>query len=429
MKIGLLLAVACQTDETSPRPGGTSAGVDTGAPLLPDAWTTDPDIEVFERLFEGPTSFVVRSGTTHADFIDLLDPALESVYRPEEWVTATDFTMGGRWHGDDLIYVGLRILDDLQVTTRIDGLWSNFFLPGWAGHETQYNPGVVADLTGDAEEDLVFATYREEQHGVWLLHGPISAELLAPPVTAVHSAQPSGIEAGDPVVADLTGDGAPDLAASLAYSAHVVAGPIGPGTYITDDYPGVELQAVEQLDYWLPMGPATGADLDGDGMADLALSIRYAVPPEPGLSVAAWAGPIATERDRDDTLFRLEFPVGGALPEPVVWMQAADIDDDGQADLVLESDASGVRSPVTGNVWVAYGPLIGAIASATLPKVNARCPEGAILPEAAAYVMNLDDIDGDGDADLVMGMVEDGREPLLGDRTAVFLGPTVFPAP
>jgi hypothetical protein len=80
-------------------------------------------------------------------------------------------------------------------------------------------------------------------------------------------------------------------------------------------------------------------------------------------------------------------------------LQGRDLDGDGLADLVIGNDASASVAASSGRTWLVYAPFSGVVDLQT--DASARLfGEGA---DAASAVAAMDDFNGDGVADLLIG--------------------------
>ncbi len=148
----------------------------------------------------------------------------------------------------------------------------------------------IVDLNGDGLPDLVVANRRPGADGTGssgvsvLLQDPAQPGTFRAPVT--YATQAASV---DVAVADLNGDGKPDLAV-----ANLGPAPTGSVSVLLQDSarPGVFLTASSYAGFGEPLGVVI-ADLNGDGLPDIALAdatsatVMLQIPTAPGTFAAA----------------------------------------------------------------------------------------------------------------------------------------------
>lgn len=207
-----------------------------------------------------------------------------------------------------------------------------------------YPTGLVAgDFNNDGYPDLAVENSNGQNVGV-LLYDPTNPGNFNPPVTYALSAYVfDGI-----ATADLTGKGNLSLVAPLN-NASAVAVLLGNGDGTFQPEADVDLSGLGS-----DPGAVAIADLNGDGIPDLAVTMPYT----PGIAVAMGNG--------DGTFGTLQNPpvllasslnVGNPQPE---FIQAADIDGDGNVDLVYTNSGYstvGVLFNIGGKTGTFYDPV------------------------------------------------------------------------
>ena len=217
--------------------------------------------------------------------------------------------------------------------------------------------------------------------GVGLLPATESATPLASPGrVASPEPGPPTFETGqaielfrDPVnvaVADLDGDGRPDLA-TCSESEPLIAVLFGNGDGTFGTAPFVHAGRACTF--------VVAADLDGDGTVDLATSDRD-------------GNAIVLLGHRDGTFEKpVSYPVMDKLKDAAAsWLTTADLNGDGQPDLVAAVHAAGQPAAATpGHLAVLLNKGRGTFADA------------AIYPDRAAAAVVAGDFDGDAELDVV----------------------------
>jgi hypothetical protein len=136
----------------------------------------------------------------------------------------------------------------------------------------------------------------------------------------------------DPQIADFDGDGLPDLAAGLDGNVYLYSGPFGGGDLLPSD---ADLLAVDLASGpWGPSLSTTG-DWDGDGYSDLAVGVDPYVN-SARLGAAGWSGPFDSTRSAGDASFTFDLPAGGPSNFGTTWLETADLDGDGMDDLAID---------------------------------------------------------------------------------------------
>lgn len=173
----------------------------------------------------------------------------------------------------------------------------------------------VDDLDGDGRLDLVaggwaVTVFLGEGDGRFTLHGP--------------AARPGeGLSLGRGELADVTGDGHPDLVVSLFPLQGTNPAPAGYGVYVNDGSGGLAFDPFSPLPAsfagWASQAVCNRYDYDGDGRADLLASARDGLTVWHGNGDGTFSlGPVSPKaEENDDDVF---------LP--------ADLDGDGRLDLL-----------------------------------------------------------------------------------------------
>jgi hypothetical protein len=234
----------------------------------------------------------------------------------------------------------------------------------------------VADLNGDGKPDLVVANANGTNVGVLLGNGDGTFQ---PAVTYGLS----GSEGATPetiVIADLNGDGKPDLVVALYGSQVDVLLGYGDGTF---------RPAVTYGLACCNKGSVAVADVNGDGKPDLLLVFAFCNGCQDG------SGQVGVMLGNGDGTFQSQvlYDSGGNYPLSIV---VADVNGDGKADLVVGNSCS-VESQGycsgPGSVSVLVGKGDGTFQAA----VSYSSPGLSFFSVAVA------DVNGDGKPDLLAG--------------------------
>lgn len=250
-------------------------------------------------------------------------------------------------------------------------------------------PSKVGDLDGDGHDDLAIA----DSTGLHLVAAPGDGEWdiadVAFLTVAPDAMSPRYLHA---VGADLDGDGLRDVAVSAfaegfeSSAVLVFQGGVTGSTTSGDAW--IAWEGVS----WLALGFSLAAvdDMDGDGLQELLLGN---VALEDGASSVRVHQP-GTFETMDDSLVSIE----GPLDSRFGWAVAAgDIDGDRFPDLVVTSP-----SELAGEAYVYYGPLSDGGLTVADADVVIRGTEGALLGYSSLFDPILD-VDEDGNGDLVVG--------------------------
>lgn len=264
------------------------------------------------------------------------------------------------------------------------------FLPA-IGYSTGRSPkAALGDIDGDGKPDLVVGTTSDPAGISLFRQSPANPGAFEPPV--LISSLP-GVSAV--AVEDLDGDGRSDLAVAANAGIFIlIQKGSAPGTFL----PAVDYEAGSQ-----PMSIAVG-DLNGDGRPDLA--------------VATYGSPDGSIQGTASILLQDPADPGKFLPateHPTAFRSISiaigDLNGDGKADLAV---ANPVATGPVGSVSVLFQDP-GAPGD-FLPAVNYP---GITQPLSVA----IGDLDGDGNADIVVadeGAVIYYQDP---DRQGIFFGP------
>jgi hypothetical protein len=259
----------------------------------------------------------------------------------------------------------------------------------------------VADLDGDGAADLAAGAPEGSPGRVYLAQGPIleDRDLSLAPLQWSGDAEGDGFGTAL-VVADLGGDGGPDLAIGAPWATHgggeyegavyLFEGPLARAG-VAEDADAVVLGGAP----WVGAGLSLAAgDLDADGQDDLLLGAPFSE--DQAGAVYLVQGPLDTATSLADA----DAAARGDAPGDALGLALAigDVDGDGYPDALL-GDALDSDGPTAGGAWLLRGPLD---APRSLEQAEAAFSGLSTGDEAGATVA-LSDVDGDGRADVVLG--------------------------
>jgi hypothetical protein len=239
----------------------------------------------------------------------------------------------------------------------------------------------VADVNGDGKPDVLTANYGSNSAGVLLGNGDGTFQAATVYATSAVNGRPVGI-----AVADVTGDGKPDLltANSYGYSVSLFAG-TGTGTF----------QAPVSYSFGTTSAPldVVVADINGDGRPDV-------------LAANAGNNTVGTLVNLGSGNFQPAiYPVGTGASFVPYGLAVGDVNGDGRPDVVTANQGNSTVSLLLNN-----GPAFPAFGRAVSFQ-DSGSPENIALA----------DINADGRADLLTANPGDAAVGvLLADGTGAF---------
>ncbi len=291
---------------------------------------------------------------------------------------------------------------------------------------------------GYADVAVAAPTANAPRHGsgaVFVVHGPVTDALMLGSSVPRLSGASSGEAAGSALAAvgdhdaDGLGDlfiGAPGGGTEGGGAAYLVLAPF------TDDMDLDQADAVilgSVAGEGAGQAVAGGGDVDGDGCLDLAVGSpgRGDAVSVPG-GVYGFAGPASGDLSLDDAAWLLEGEDDGDRAGASLSLHG-DLDGDGLADPVVGAPG---RSDGSGSIYIHYGVPEGHLPLASADR-RIDAEDGV---EAGAVLTTAGDVDGDGLADLLLGAPAylgrtgvaflfldfDGESMVLGDASASFRG-------
>jgi FG-GAP repeat len=278
-----------------------------------------------------------------------------------------------------------------------------------AGHDFGFSVAPAGDLNGDGIPDVVvgapsFNGIQDFAGRAYVFYGPFDGnDRSAADADAVISAVNFGDNLGFSVASagDTNGDGIDDLLIGArgndangiqAGRVYLFRGPVRGELLVGDAHATFSGDAFDELGR-----SVAGGDLNGDGIADIALGGPASLP---GGQVLVFNGPIRrgahTSGDADARITGERFNelLGTSLSA------AGDLNNDGIDDLVVGGPRPNLNGGDDGRAYVFYGPVKGTM---TARAADARLVGEHINDEFGSAVSTAGDTDGDGADDLFVG--------------------------
>ena len=267
----------------------------------------------------------------------------------------------------------------------------------------------AGDVDGDGYDDLLIGAYGTDDAGkgsgsAYLIFGPVSGDLDLDDSDGILIGESASANVGERVAAagDVNGDGLADLLIGAPGTdgddddigaAYLLHGPVSGDLTVSDaDAAITGWSADEHLGYGLSAG-----DLDGDGVEDLVLGAS-------GYSHSAgiayvFFGPVSGELSSDAADTWLVGQTSNDLSGHSLSV-VGDTNGDGLYDVLIGGYGDDEGGTSSGSAWLVLGP---ATTSLTLHTADAELTGSSRYDSAGHAVAGAGDLDGDGNADLLIG--------------------------
>jgi hypothetical protein len=288
-------------------------------------------------------------------------------------------------------------MDASSADAQVSGTTSS----GYLGYYTLEGDG---DINGDGTADLVVGAYGEGSYAgaVYTFFGPLSGSITTASADVAVTGADSYDYVGYGAVADkdFNGDGTDDLGVGVPGGdvAGVWHGPLSTGTSVSGttgaDWTGAGAASGDF--YGSMMG---GGDYDADGYDDLLVGSKYDdTESSSGGAIYVYYG---SASGIDQTAgYTLSGPTtSDYLGHNVDGVEAADVDGDGNQDIVLGYSYNDDNGSNSGTVHIVYGPMLGTYSTDRTD----RAVHGPTSSDYLGRGIAIMDDDGDGQDDIWMG--------------------------
>ncbi len=302
---------------------------------------------------------------------------------------------------------------------RVDLPDTSYALLGEAANdEAGLGVDFAGDVDGDGIGDIVVGAYASDRGArdagaAYLVLGPVGGDLSLADADLILTGEAEDDYAGAEVdgIGDYDGDGTPDLLVGAhqdddgganAGAAYVVSG-LSRGV-VSLSTATAKLIGENARDMAGAEGVALG-DIDGDGLADVAVGAQY------GDAGGVNAGVVYLVRGGGSGSIDLSTATDTLVGEDrdddagAVVASAGDVDGDGVTDLLVGAADDDDAAADAGAVYLVYLPVSGSL---ELSAADAKLT-GARASDHLALGAGPGDLDGDGTADIAVGSGSAGR--------------------
>jgi len=267
----------------------------------------------------------------------------------------------------------------------------------------------VGDATGDGRPDLLVGARGETsgKGGAWLFAGPLTPGPLDVADASAHLTAADTVQLGTEgcLGPDLTGDGVGDL---VVGSRSWMRAPVGGAAFVIPGPVSGELDAAEagttllsgEEDDLFGIAVSCGGDATGDGAPDLLVGARSRDGRAPDAGAAFLFPSPVTATGPADAVLTVRGEGGDDAAGRAVDLRS-DLDGDGLADVVVGAYRQSAEVGFGGAVYVVTGGTTGVVDLGDADVVLRATEDGA---SAGRALTSAGDLDGDGRADLVVGL-------------------------
>ncbi|HTV78814.1 MAG TPA: VCBS repeat-containing protein [Steroidobacteraceae bacterium] len=262
----------------------------------------------------------------------------------------------------------------------------------------------VGDLTGTGSKDMVVANFNAGTLSVMMESSPTSGTYNAPTTITL----PAGSHPNDVQIADLNGDGLPDLIVADDKGAveYLLQNPASPGTFqspvtLTISNPAI----VAEGPGWFTRGISVAVgDLNGDGLPDIAVTSFDGYENNPGYGGDNGMVFIFFQDPGNPGTFVSTPTTITALGEPS-QIRIADLNQDGYPDIVIAAQGLGGNSSVDADEATEGAMVI--LQNSAAPGTFAT---PVVYPAYSGVIsLAVGDLNGDGLPDIAMcGLYPEG---------------------
>jgi hypothetical protein len=345
----------------------TAPGATAPSFAPPQTFSVGPgpyDVAVGDLTGDGRPDLVVTNATFGANAVAVLlnqtvpGATVATFAPPQTFATGSHPTAValGDVNGDGRLDLVVANRDSNTISVLLNQTVPGTTIPSFGPQQTfavGTRPRALAlgDINGDGRPDVVVANYRSNTVSVLLNQTPPGAS------TASFGLQQTFATGGEPhsvVLADVNGDGRPDLAVAN-YEANTVS------VLLNQTAPGATVPSFA-LQQTFPTGshPTSVAvgDVDGDGRPDLVVSNNYGSRTVSVLLNQTLPGAVLPRFAPQQT-----FPAGG----PAKFVALGDLNGDGRPDVIVATSGAAVLLNTTSSISLTGSPATGTILDQNAP--------------------------------------------------------------
>ncbi|RME23260.1 MAG: hypothetical protein D6798_13880 [Deltaproteobacteria bacterium] len=362
-----------------------------------EAWCTPTDWP--STLDEGDGGVVYLAGSTYslagaylAGGVDVDGDGYDELLVGASWGDFTE-SNGGEVYVIDGSDSGTISDDDVATVISGDSTSLGF----------GYGLDAYGDMDGDGYDDFVAGGpgWNGSDGATYVFHGPLSG-LVATSDAAFTVQATGGVSLGiaTAVVGDHNDDGTAEVASvSTTYGSSAGAVWIhdGTATGAVDAEDGVAFISGTTSSTWFGSSITGGEDLDGDGIADIAIGCEYCGSYSGRTYI--FAGPVTGDLSSTDADVTITGETASSYAGHHV-NRAGDLDGDGYAGLLIGAPYNSGAASYGGAAYYFNGAPTG---DATTADADARFYGDTASDYLGGQVAGLGDIDGDGELDVVIG--------------------------